>query len=1004
MLKKIVMVYVGAVVLVAGLWACNPAPIPITPPPSTVVKDGYSLDIRGGTINFGPSAKALALLNKDPEHWERIRGHVFEQHRLSIGKVSSQSNDLGINLYYSLKKDQSALTEAAQFRFKGPGASFSEPVTYAAGQRWDVASSDKASGSGAYTIQATVGSTVLENKVEINTDNVLAQPSGLKVQLTTKSADITWSSVAGARSYLVVLYSENLGKTVWSQVVNSNSVGVTSLSLFPDHQHLVLVSAFTWDSSKPQEQDYPAPLPNLFNSSLLVEAVPITQPKLVLPNDVTRPGGDNARINKSGTTGQNITADFQIRNEGNAPLQYSLTAPAEVQILSAKTGSLKTSESTRVQVQTSCSGPDLFTRIQVESNDPERPKAWVPVSIECQQNLEASRVFWLPSLDQVRDIAWSPDGTTIATGGAGVLLWNAQTGAVSKALSVDVGNDALLDALSWSPDSHYIAVANGSTNQAVVFDTTTGSQAFTLNLSSPARRVAWSPQGNRIAVSSGSAIEVFNTAGASLFSVQINAGNKETNIAWNPAGTRFAVSGFDNMGSNGVFVYDASSGNLVSKLVASGGSLSHLSGSVAWSPDGQLLATSVYDLSSSNPADQNYKKIAVWNTQSEQIIRVIGGVSNGAVLGNVAFSPDGTLIASSYSLFESGATAPKVNIYNTSTGNLVGTLNSSPTASFPASNNKMMWNPSGSEIAILSRESPLNIWNIQSQQVVRSIKGGAGPIVSLDFDRDSLNMLYTSYAGGNTLVNLRNLQSSAASNFTVPGYLYSAKLIQGEQKIAGLLENRFKTWSLAGAEASSHDLQFNTYSRKAWAGSGKKVGVVGFPTQVIDTLSGQRTDIPSDGSLVSDTVLALNVQGSRLLYSGSNTLKEYEVSTGNLLRNSNYRAYPNDNLHWIENSSRLLSIGGLGNLVSYDLEADAYTLQLEIDNAGLIAASPDGRYTAVSAGQEVRIISLASGVVRLTIPSPAGTVTSYAWSSNGQYLAMGTNEGTLEVYNIVPTP
>jgi WD40 repeat protein len=78
-----------------------------------------------------------------------------------------------------------------------------------------------------------------------------------------------------------------------------------------------------------------------------------------------------------------------------------------------------------------------------------------------------------------------------------------------------------------------------------------------------------------------------------------------------------------------------------------------------------------------------------------------------------------------------------------------------------------------------------------------------------------------------------------------------------------------------------------------------------------------------------------------------------------------------------------------------------------------VAASPDGRRIAIGSiagNPRVDVVSLASGRIigSMTLQVPSGQplypIGSIAWSSNGQMLAIGTQSGTLEVYQITLAP
>ncbi len=91
---------------------------------------------------------------------------------------------------------------------------------------------------------------------------------------------------------------------------------------------------------------------------------------------------------------------------------------------------------------------------------------------------------------QTAQIAWSPDGTTIAVG---LALVDVRTGA-SAPVSV-AGGPPFVDAVAWSPDGRLLAFANENGVHAVPAD---GGRARRLAAARFVRGIAWSPDGRRL--------------------------------------------------------------------------------------------------------------------------------------------------------------------------------------------------------------------------------------------------------------------------------------------------------------------------------------------------------------------------------------------------------------------------------------------------------------------------------------------------------------------------
>src|SRR6266849_4410726 len=142
------------------------------------------------------------------------------------------------------------------------------------------------------------------------------------------------------------------------------------------------------------------------------------------------------------------------------------------------------------------------------------------------------------------NVAWSPDGTMVASGGrdSSVQVWNTQSG---KRLLVYQGHSNEVLGIAWSPDGRHIASASrDSTVQ--VWDARTGKRLFIYRDHPKAVFcVAWSPDGSRIVFGEdGGSVQVWDVGTRKhLFTLLTEADG----VAWSPDGTQLASSGLDGM-------------------------------------------------------------------------------------------------------------------------------------------------------------------------------------------------------------------------------------------------------------------------------------------------------------------------------------------------------------------------------------------------------------------------------------------------------------------------
>jgi WD40 repeat protein len=123
--------------------------------------------------------------------------------------------------------------------------------------------------------------------------------------------------------------------------------------------------------------------------------------------------------------------------------------------------------------------------------------------------------------DFVSALAWSPDGTSIASGdlASKVIIWNAFNGMTRMSYTDDIGIP--VDALAWSPVSNTIAI--GRRNGTVqLLDVSVSNISLSLTYKGHTQDVdalAWSPDGKYIASGSwDQTVQVWNAKdGTTLF-------------------------------------------------------------------------------------------------------------------------------------------------------------------------------------------------------------------------------------------------------------------------------------------------------------------------------------------------------------------------------------------------------------------------------------------------------------------------------------------------------
>jgi WD40 repeat protein len=244
------------------------------------------------------------------------------------------------------------------------------------------------------------------------------------------------------------------------------------------------------------------------------------------------------------------------------------------------------------------------------------------------------------------DIAYAPDGTTIAAAwyGCQARLWDAPSGEIAAMLEPAEADCGAEPSVVISPNGEALALASGSQGTAAVtlWDYQTGHENTTLTAGEGSlESLAISPNGTLLAAGTGQTNESGTVMGgqavvwdlASQTVVQsLPHNNWVTSLAFAPDGHTLAT-GTASLNSSGaeagslVTLWDLRTGQQVRTIEFPG---DHVV-SLAFSPDGTLLAAGNWS-----------GDLVLWEAGSETPLSNLGARIDPVI--DLAFSPDGTLL------------------------------------------------------------------------------------------------------------------------------------------------------------------------------------------------------------------------------------------------------------------------------------------------------------------------------------------------------------------------
>jgi Tol biopolymer transport system component len=280
--------------------------------------------------------------------------------------------------------------------------------------------------------------------------------------------------------------------------------------------------------------------------------------------------------------------------------------------------------------------------------------------------------------DWVYTVAWSPDGTRLASGSRDktVQIWDALDGGQVFTYR---RHAAAIYTVAWSPDGRHLASASGD-KTVQVWDAADGKHMFTYRgHGDQVITVAWSPNGRRLASGSyDKTVQVWDAAdGRQILSYRGHTADVE-GVAWSPDGRRLASASVDKT----VQVWDAADGGRV--LTYRGHAATAYTAS--WSPNGRRLASASAD-----------KTVQVWDAVDGRHSFTYRGHADEAI--TASWSLDGRRLASA-------SVDKTVQVWDATDGRHSFTYRGHGDAVITVA-----WSPDGKHLASSSVDNTVQVWS-----------------------------------------------------------------------------------------------------------------------------------------------------------------------------------------------------------------------------------------------------------------------------------------------------